>query len=80
MSDGYPPSDISLRSTSANQISLQLSKDNGQDSLLGTIDQESAIWMVHPGAIYLHLGETYRVETLDLENLKASLVPFHGDY
>lgn len=80
MSDGYPAGDISLRTTSPQQVSLQLTEDNGQQSLLGTIDLESAIWMVHPGAVYLHLGDSYRVEDLDLENNKALLVPHTGDY
>ena len=80
MSDEYPAADISLRSTSPNQISLQLIDEYGHSSLLGTIDQESAVWMVHPGAIYLHQGNTYRVETLELENQKAKLLPFEGDY
>ena len=80
MSDQYPAADISLRSTSTNQVSLQLIDDEGQGSLLGTIDRESAVWMVHPGAIYLHQGNAYRVQKLDLQKLKADLVPFYGDY
>lgn len=80
MSDDYPSSDISLRSTSPQQVSLQLTGEDGQISLLGTTDLESAPWMVHPGAIYLHQGNAYCVEHLDLEKLKASLVPFQGGY
>lgn len=80
MSDDYPSSDVSLRSTSPLQVSLQLSGEDGQISLLGTVDRESAPWMVHPGAIYLHQGISYRVETLDLDQHKAELVPSHEDY
>jgi DEAD/DEAH box helicase domain-containing protein len=36
--------------------------------------------MVHPGAIYLHQGNTYQVESLDLEHQKALLVPCREDY
>lgn len=36
--------------------------------------------MVHPGAIYIHSGETYRVETLDLSKKVAKLVPCNDDY
>jgi DEAD/DEAH box helicase domain-containing protein len=35
---------------------------------------------VHEGAIYLHLGESYRVRALDLENRTALVEPFTGDY
>ena len=80
MSDEYPAAEISLRSTSPNQISLELSEETGKVSLLGTIDQESAVWMVHPGAIYLHQGNTYRVDTLELENKRAGVLPFDGEY
>ena len=80
MSDDYPSANISLRTTSPKQISLQLTGENGQISLLGTIDQESSFWMVHPGAIYLHQGNTFFVETLDLEHQRAELVTFQGDY
>jgi len=36
--------------------------------LLGTVDEPSAHTTVHEGAVYLHQGETYLVETLDLDN------------
>jgi DEAD/DEAH box helicase domain-containing protein len=35
---------------------------------------------VHDGAIYLHLGESYRVLGLDLEARTALVEPFQGDY
>lgn len=80
MSDSYPSSEISLRATSPLQVALQLTGEDGKVSLLGTVDHESAIWMVHPGAVYIHQGDFYLVESLDLEHNKASLVPFQGDY
>ncbi len=36
--------------------------------------------MVHPGAIYLHEGESYRVESLDFERKLAVLHPADVDY
>lgn len=80
MSDDYPASDLSLRSTSPHQIILQLINSSGQTAPLGTIDQESALWMIHPGAVYLHQGEPYFVEDLDLQEHKAALTAFEGDY
>lgn len=38
--------------------------DSNQSSLLGTID-EALPGPVHPGAIYLHQGVAYMVETLE---------------
>ena len=80
MSDDYPSADVSLRATSPQQFSLHVTDENGQISLLGTIDQESAMWMIHPGAIYFHQGNSYFVESLDLSGQKASLIPFDGEY
>jgi DEAD/DEAH box helicase domain-containing protein len=80
MSDAYPSADVSLRATSHQQIALRKTDDAGQVSLLGEVDYESAFWMVHPGAIYLHQGEFYYVEELDLDSLKASLIPTTGEY
>ena len=34
---------------------------------------------VHPGAIYLHQGQTYRVESLDLDDRAAIVEPADGD-
>jgi DEAD/DEAH box helicase domain-containing protein len=35
---------------------------------------------VHDGAVYLHLGESYRVRSLDLDGRLALVEPFGGDY
>ncbi|MBM3145088.1 MAG: DEAD/DEAH box helicase [Chloroflexi bacterium] len=75
MGDHYPSADISLRSASAHPILL---KSNAET--IGEVESEAAPWMAHPGAIYLHEGETYLVETLDLENHLAILQPTQVDY
>jgi DEAD/DEAH box helicase domain-containing protein len=49
-------------------------------SVLGTIERERAYSTVHEGAIYLHLGESYRVVALDLAARSALVEPFAGDY
>ena len=46
--------------------------------VLGTVDRASATWMLHPGAIYLHEGEPYAVERLDLETGNATVRPSDG--
>lgn len=75
MADQYPASDISLRSASADVIALQ-EEENGQFHLIGQIDFSSSLWMVHPGAVYLHEGESYEVMKLDLER-KIAVISQH---
>ena len=35
---------------------------------------------MHPGAIYLHMGAAFEVEELDLEQRRALVRPFNGDW
>jgi DEAD/DEAH box helicase domain-containing protein len=48
--------------------------------LIGTIEAARAYATVHEGAIYLHLGRSYRVVELELGGRRALLEPFTGDY
>lgn len=41
--------------------------DSGTGAMVGTIDAAAADGTVHPGAVYLHRGETWVVDELDLE-------------
>src|SRR3990172_3208088 len=79
MADRYPAQQISLRSASAEKIILQ-SEEHGRITTIGIVDCASAHWMVHPGAVYLHEGEVFRVESLDLEKNFAALIPSESDY
>lgn len=76
MSDQYPAQAISLRSVEAQTITLLDS--NGIS--VGIVDQASANWMVHPGAVYLHEGQAYLVRELDREQHLAHLQPGLLDY
>jgi DEAD/DEAH box helicase domain-containing protein len=78
MSDRYPAANISLRSASPSRIALQIHEQ--KPITIGTVDMESALWMVHPGAVYLHEAQSYFVENLDLEQKVASLRPGVSDY
>jgi len=78
MADQYPAANISLRSASPSSISLQI--DIEKPLTIGTVDMESALWMVHPGAVYLHEAQSYFVERLDLEQKIALLRPGLSDY
>ncbi|MFI6535364.1 DEAD/DEAH box helicase [Nonomuraea sp. NPDC050547] len=48
--------------------------------LLGTVDEPSAHTTVHTGAVYLHQGETFLVEELDLEAGVALVGAAEPDY
>jgi DEAD/DEAH box helicase domain-containing protein len=48
--------------------------------LLGTIDADSAHSSVHPGAVYLHRGSSYLVDSLDLEDGVALVHPEDTDW
>lgn len=78
-----PARNVSLRAASARRIVLQVHWENHPSSppaTLGEIDGESAVWMAHPGAIYLHEAETYLVDELDLQGGLARLRPIQTDY
>jgi len=78
MADKYPAADISLRSASPVSITLQIQGE--QSATIGTVEGESAAWMVHPGAVYLHEAQSYFVERLDLDEKVALLRPALSDY
>jgi DEAD/DEAH box helicase domain-containing protein len=73
----YPAARFGLRSTSP-EVFTVVETETG--SVLGTIERERAYHTVHEGAIYLHLGESYRVIALDLAARSALVEPFSGDY
>jgi DEAD/DEAH box helicase domain-containing protein len=73
----YPAARVSLRSTGPESFAIV---DGSSGTVLGIAEQERAFTTVHEGAIYLHLGESYRVRALDLENRTALVEPFSGDY
>jgi DEAD/DEAH box helicase domain-containing protein len=73
----YPAARFGLRSTSPDVFTV-VETETG--SILGTIERERAYHTVHEGAIYLHLGESYRVIALDLGARSALVEPFGGDY
>jgi DEAD/DEAH box helicase domain-containing protein len=80
MADQYPAERVSLRSASPDKVSLLAGEEDEQWTTIGEVDLASAAWMVHPQAVYLHEGQTYLVESLDLEQLAAHLRPARVDY
>jgi DEAD/DEAH box helicase domain-containing protein len=53
---------VDIRGSSAGQVVI-VESDTGR--LLGTVDTGRAAASVHPGAVYLHQGESYLVDSLD---------------
>ncbi|HLU82789.1 MAG TPA: DEAD/DEAH box helicase [Trueperaceae bacterium] len=72
----YPHRRVSLRGTGGKVIRLK----DGLGTTLGTSDLAAALRDLHPGAVYLHKGETYVVADLDLERGVARLLPHIEDY
>ncbi|HSE09155.1 MAG TPA: DEAD/DEAH box helicase [Nocardioidaceae bacterium] len=66
-----------IRSTGGAPVRLV---EEGTGRLLGTVDNSSAHGSVHQGAVYLHLGETYLVLTLDLDENVAVVTRADPDY
>jgi DEAD/DEAH box helicase domain-containing protein len=73
----YPAGRFSLRSTGPAAVSVV---DASSGQVLGLVEEERACATVHEGAVYLHLGEAYRVLELDLARRVAAVEPFAGDY
>jgi DEAD/DEAH box helicase domain-containing protein len=79
MADQYPAANISLRSASPQGVVLQTMIED-RPLTIGTVDGESALWMVHPGAVYLHEAQQYLVQDLNLEDHIARLKTIASDY
>ena len=68
----YPAARVSLRSGDAEAFTVV---DGETGSLLGLVERDRAYSTVHEGAVYLHLGEQYLVESLSLEDRVAVVSP-----
>jgi DEAD/DEAH box helicase domain-containing protein len=74
---GFPAGEISLRSASPDSVAV-IERSSGE--LLGSVESERAFTTIHPGAVYLHLGRAYEVRELDIEQRRAIVDPFDGDW
>ncbi|HEX7278611.1 MAG TPA: Zn-binding domain-containing protein, partial [Solirubrobacterales bacterium] len=68
---------IALRSASADSVAV-IERDSGE--MLGLVEAERAFTTVHPGAVYLHLGRSYEVDRLDVQERRAIVSSFDGDW
>jgi DEAD/DEAH box helicase domain-containing protein len=72
---GSPAPGIGLRSGSSYEV--RIAETDGRQ--VGTVDVSRAPEVVHPGALYLHLGQQYRVLALDLDDGVAVVEPDDSD-
>ncbi|MBC7809181.1 MAG: DEAD/DEAH box helicase, partial [Akkermansiaceae bacterium] len=74
----YPASLVNIRSASGNQYTiLDASRGN---KVIGSEDEGKVFETLHPGAVYLHMGETFLVEDLDTTNFRAHVRPASAGY
>jgi DEAD/DEAH box helicase domain-containing protein len=76
--DNYPAAGINIRSASDSTYKI-IDEERG-NRLVGTVEGNIAFKTVHPGAVYLHLGETYVVERLEIETHTAYVRPAEVNY
>jgi DEAD/DEAH box helicase domain-containing protein len=73
----YPAAAVSLRSASTESFAIV---DVASGELLGSTEAARAHTTVHEGAVYMHLGRVYEVRELDLDQRRALVTPFDGDW
>ncbi|NPA95389.1 MAG: DEAD/DEAH box helicase, partial [Thermodesulfobacteria bacterium] len=72
----YPQREVDLRGAGkAYQI---VNVENG--TTIGSVDGYRVFRELHPGAIYLHRGESFQVTRLDIEGRRAEVRPVKVDY
>jgi DEAD/DEAH box helicase domain-containing protein len=74
---GYPAARIALRSASPDSVAI-VETEGGE--VIGSVESARAHSAVHPGAVYLHMGDAYEVEELDLDGRRALVRSFTGDW
>lgn len=67
---GYPAGDVNLRSGGDSQFSLLETKSG---KLLEMIGKEEALRAAYPGAVYLHQGQEFLVDTIDFDGEMVGL-------
>ncbi|HYH59960.1 MAG TPA: DEAD/DEAH box helicase [Thermoleophilaceae bacterium] len=75
--DEFPAGRISLRSSGMEAVAV-VESEGGE--LIGSVEVGRAHSTIHPGAVYLHLGQSFEVEELDLHSSRALVRPFSGDW
>ena len=75
----YPAEKVSLRTSTPENIVI-IDATRGGRGVIGEMDLVSAKMLLYDGAIYLHGGEQFIVERLDLEQQRCTVVSSTADY
>ena len=73
----YPAQSVNIRSTSGEDYAVV---DVSTGSLMETVEGSVAFFQVHPGAVYLHQGDSYLITKLDLTSHVAYADPTRVNY
>ncbi|MCB0869437.1 MAG: DEAD/DEAH box helicase [Solirubrobacterales bacterium] len=74
---GFAASDVSLRSSSVGDVAVI---DRGSGEVIGTVETGRAFSTIHPGAVYMHLGQSWEVEQLDPVEGQAIVHRFEDEW
>jgi len=74
----YPAEGVNIRSASSERYTVVDTSQGHKE--LETVEAAVAFFEIHPGAIYLHQGETYLIGELDLLSHTAYAQPVDVDY
>ncbi len=77
LGDGTPSSRVSLR-TNGDETVVIHDAENGRT--IGELDLDSTPSMLHEGAIYMHLAQSFLVDALDWDGRIAHVRPIDVDY
>ncbi len=78
--DDYPAQHVNIRSLGGDPYLLLLRTHGGDTITLETLEPALVFERAHPGAVYLHQGESYLVEEIDMEHRRIWLTDDDGDY
>jgi len=73
----YPAQAVGIRSATGQNFTVI---DLSTNSMLETVEASVALFQIHPGAIYLHQGESYLIKELDLAGRTAYAQPTTVNY
>ncbi|MEA5090541.1 DEAD/DEAH box helicase [Solidesulfovibrio sp.] len=70
-----PHRDVNLRGSGG-----QFAIETASGGIIGQIDEMRAYRETHPGAVYIHRGVSYLVESLDIPERRVRVAPAKADY
>jgi len=80
MSEAYPADALSLRVADADAFTVESVDEEGKPYAIGVVDRASAPRFLYPGAVYMHEGRQYLVESVQWEEGRARVRPEPVDY